>query len=275
MDILHTIESLILGIVLGITEFLPVSSLGHSLVLTAWFNFPPTKAARDTFALFIQGGAVLAVLVYYSRDFLKQAQRLPSDPKTRRLWLNVLIAFLPIGVLGFLFRKPIQQYLFSPLVVGVSLIVGGIVFLLVDRGKPQPGNVNLEAITPRQALMIGLAQVTALVPGISRSGATIIGGLLTGLDRTTATVFTFYLFIPTLGSAAAYALYSAYKDKLVDKALLPYFLLATAVGFVVSFVAMRWLLGYISTHDFRPFGVYRIIVGLLIVVLVVLGLALS
>ena len=131
-----------------------MSSLGHSLVLTTWFNFPPTKAARDTFALFIQGGAVLAVLVYYSRDFLQQAQRLPSDPKTRRLWLNVLIAFLPIGILGFLFRKPIQQYLFSPLIVGVSLIVGGIVFLLVDRGNARPQHADLEAITPRQAVLM-------------------------------------------------------------------------------------------------------------------------
>jgi len=274
VNIVNVIESIVLGIVLGLTEFLPVSSLGHSLVLTAWFKFPATQAARDTFALFIQGGAVLAVLVYYSRDFWQQARRLPSDPKTRRLWLNVLIAFLPIAVLGLLFGKQIQRYLFSPLVVGIALIVGGVVFLLVDRGATQPGRASLEAITPRQALLIGLAQVTALVPGISRSGATIIGGLLSGLDRTTATVFTFYLFIPTLGSAAAYALYTAYKDKLVDPALLPYFLLATIVGFLVSFVAMRWLLGYISTHDFRPFGVYRIVVGLLIIVLAVVVRAL-
>lgn len=271
MDILHAVESLILGVVLGITEFLPVSSLGHSLVLSSLFNFPPTKAARDAFALFIQGGAVLAVLIYYGRDFLAQAQRLPTDPKTRRLWLNVLIAFLPIGVVGFIFRKPIQQYLFSPLVIGVALIAGGIAFLLVDRGNARSGTPNLEAITPRQALTVGLAQMAALVPGISRSGATIIGGLLAGLDRTTATVFAFYLFIPTLGSAAGLALFTAVKDKSVDPALLPFFLLAAAAGFAVAFVAIRWLLAYISTHDFRPFGVYRLLVGLLIVVLAILG----
>jgi undecaprenyl-diphosphatase len=272
VDLLHAIESLIIGAVLGITEFLPISSLGHSLVLSALFNFPPA-AARNTFGLFIQGGAVLAVLVYYSRDFLQQAARLPTDAKTRQLWLNVLIAFLPIGVLGYIFRNPIQKYLFSPLIVALALIVGGIVFLVVDRGDHKPTTANLEAITWRQALVIGLAQVTALIPGISRSGATIIGGLLAGLDRTTATVFTFYLFIPTLGSAAGYALYSAYKDKQVDPALLPYFFLAAAVGFVISFIAMRWLLRYISTHDFRPFGVYRIVVGLLIIVLIFVGLA--
>src|SRR5579859_5294425 len=270
---MQLIASIILGIVLGITEFLPVSSLGHSIVLAALFGFPPTKEARDALAVFIQAGAVLAVIVYYRRDLLTQARQLPSDPKVQRLWLNVIVAFIPIGILGLVFNSAIKKYLFSPLIVAAALIIGGVIFLLVEQRKHQPVTLTLEDITLRQALLIGIAQITALIPGVSRSGATIIGGMLTGLDRTVATTFTFYLFIPTLGAASAYSLYTAFRDKLVDSSLIPYFLIAAVVGFVVSLVAIRWLLRYISTHDFRPFGVYRIVVGLLIIVLVFAGLA--
>ncbi len=264
------IASIILGIVLGITEFLPVSSLGHSIILAALFGFPPTKEARDTLAVFIQAGAVLAVIVYYSRDLLNQARQIPSNPKVQRLWLNVIIAFIPIGILGLVFNNLIKKYLFSPLIVAAALIVGGVIFLFVEQRKHQPATHNLEDITVRQALLIGIAQIIALVPGVSRSGATIIGGMLTGLDRTVATTFTFYLFIPTLGAASAYSLYTAFRDKLVDSSLIPYFLVAAVVGFVVSLIAIRWLLRYISTHDFRPFGVYRIIVGVVVIIIVLI-----
>ena len=217
------VAAIILGIALGITEFLPISSLGHSLVLEALFGFPTTltdptaiKNARDTLAVFIQGGAVLAVIVYYARDLLKQASQLPSDPKVRQLWINVIIAFVPIGILGLLFNKWIKDHLFQPWIVGAALIVGGIIFLLTEQREPKPVTHTLEQITPRQALFVGIAQIAALIPGVSRSGATIIGGLLTGLEREVATQFTFYVFIPTLGAAAGYQLFQAFRDHLVD-----------------------------------------------------------
>src|SRR5579864_4060175 len=190
------IAAIVLGIAMGITEFLPVSSLGHSLVLEALFNFPQTVAVgntiqneRNVIAFFIEGGAVLAVLAYYARDLLAEARKLPSDAPTRQLWLNVIIAFIPIGILGLLFNSWIQDHLFAPWIVGVALIVVGILFLVIEQRKYQPTTNTLEAVTPRQALMVGIAQVGALIPGVSRSGSTILGGLLSGLSREVATQF--------------------------------------------------------------------------------------
>src|SRR5262249_16845889 len=152
----------ILGIAMGVTEFLPVSSLGHSLVLEALLNFPRTVAtgsvqnARNVVGFFIEGGAVLAVLVYYVRDLLAEARRLPSDSLTRQLWINVLIAFIPIGIVGLLFNKVIQAYLFAPWIVGVALIVVGVMFIVIERRSYAPTTTRLEAISPFQALLVGL-----------------------------------------------------------------------------------------------------------------------
>jgi undecaprenyl-diphosphatase len=268
------IAAIVLGIAMGITEFLPVSSLGHSLVLEALFNFPQTAAvgtiqnARNVIGFFIEGGAVLAVLVYYARDLLAQARKLPTDPLTRRLWLNVLLAFIPIGFFGLVFNSWIQDHLFAPWIVAVALIVVGVIFLLIEQRKYEPTTTTLEMITRRQALMVGIAQIGALIPGVSRSGATIIGGLLSGLSRETATQFTFYLFIPTLVSAVGYEMFSQIRQGLFPTNLLPYLLLAAAVAFVVSLFTIRFLLSYVGHHDFKPFGVYRIIIGVLIIALV-------
>ena len=263
--------SIILGIVLGISEFLPVSSVGHSLVLSSLMSFPPTQVARDTFAVFIEGGALLAVVFFYRRDLLQQARQFSKDGNVRHLWRNVLIAFLPIGIIGFLFHDWVEQVLFSPLVVGISLIVGGIVFIVVERRKVTVQTVSLTAMTPWQALWVGMAQILALIPGVSRSGATIIGGLLAGLDRQVATVFTFYLFIPTLAAASGYEIFNALRKGMIDSGLMPYFLLAAVIGFLVSLLAMRWLLHFIRNHDFQVFGVYRIIFGGIVIMLVLIG----
>ena len=270
MDVVY---AAILGVVLGISEFLPVSSVGHSLVLSSLLSFPPTQAARDTFAVFIEGGAWLAVLLYFSRDLLGQARKLSTDPQTRRLWLNVFIAFVPVGVVGLILHDWVETVLFSPLVVGISLIAGGLAFLWVERrGREQPPTtVRVEDMSWRQALWVGIAQIAALIPGASRSGATIVGGLLVGLDRNVSTLFTFYLFLPTLAAASGYEIFSAVRKGTIDPSLLPYFLLAACVGFLVSLVTMRWLLGYIRGHTFRPFGVYRIIVGDIVIALVLAG----
>ncbi|MGB8214713.1 MAG: undecaprenyl-diphosphate phosphatase [Anaerolineales bacterium] len=266
------IASIIMGIVLGITEFLPVSSVGHSLVLSALLSFPPTQAARDTFAVFIEAGALLAVVFFYRRDLLKQARQFPKERDVRRFWLNILIAFLPIGIIGFIFHDWIERTFFSPLIVGISLIVGGVVFLAVERRKKvPPQTVEFADMTPRQALWVGLAQILALIPGVSRSGATIVGGLLAGLDRKIATVFTFYLLMPTLAAASGYEIFSALRKGTLAHDLIPYFLLAAFVAFLVSLLAMRWLLGFIRKHDFQVFGVYRIILGVIVIALILIG----
>jgi undecaprenyl-diphosphatase len=264
---MESIAAIVLAIVLGISEFLPVSSVGHSLVLSSLLSFPPTQATRNTFAVFIEGGALLAVVVFYSRDLFKQAQQIPRDGKVRRLWLNVIIAFVPVGIVGFLFHDWVEKVLFSPLIVAISLIVGGVAFLIVERRQQPPKTAQLEDMTMAQALYVGIAQILALIPGVSRSGATIIGGLLVGLDRQVATIFTFYLFIPTLAAASGYELFSAVRAGIIDAGLLPYFLLAAFVGFLVSLATMRWLLRYVRHHDFQPFGIYRIIVGIVVIVL--------
>ena len=265
------IAAIILGIVLGISEFLPVSSVGHSLVLSSLLSFPPTQALRNTFAVFIEGGALLAVVLHYSRDLLKQARQFSTDVTVRQLWLNVVIAFVPVGIVGLILHDWVEKVLFSPVVVGISLIGGGLVFLVVERRRQAPRTLQLEDMTLRQALFVGIAQILALIPGVSRSGATIIGGLLVGLDRQVATVFTFYLFIPTLAAASGYELFSAARSGTIEPSLLPYFLLAACVGFFVSLVAMRWLLQYVRNHDFQPFGVYRIVVGVIVIILALAG----
>jgi undecaprenyl-diphosphatase len=274
------ISAVILGIVEGLTEFLPISSTGHLLVAIALLNFPqslvggtPQQIAvfRDSFAIFIQFGAVLAVLVYYGRSLLQQAQRLSSDRNVQRFWLNIFIAFLPAAVLGLLFQKKIDEVLSDPktvgIVVGLALFLGGIVFLLIERGPHEANIRDVEKVTPLQAFLIGIAQAVALIPGVSRSGATIIGGLLLGLDRMTATTFSFYLFIPTLGAATLYKLFSSLRAHDVTASQLPLFGVGTVVAFGVSYASIVWMLRYISTHSFRAFGIYRIIAGIAIIAL--------
>ncbi len=278
------INALLLGLVEGISEFLPISSTGHLLVVSALLNFPsnalllPGQSAkdfRDTFDIFIQLGAIVAVVVYYGRDLLRQARKLPSDQMTQRFWFNILVAFVPVGVIGFLFGRQITQYLYSPLVVGLALIVGGVVLWLAERRNHATAPHSVEQITFRQAAIVGLAQIVALIPGVSRSAASIIGGMWSGLDRKAATVFSFYLAIPTLGIATIYQLLSALKEKHVEVSQLPAFGAGTLVAFAVAWLSIAWLLRYVSTHDFRAFGVYRIIVGAFVVLLALFTKALS
>lgn len=262
------VYSLILGVVEGLTEFLPISSTGHLLVASALLNFPPveTKGFRTTFDIFIQIGAVLAVLIYYWRDLTRQAQQLPSNRDIQRFWFNIFIAFLPAATIGFLTLKIIEESLSTPLPIGLALILGGIVFLVVDH-KDRPGTVhNVKDVSTKQALAIGVAQVASLIPGVSRSGASIVGGLLVGLDRLTATTFSFYLFIPTLGGATLYKLYTALRDQEIGAGQLPLLAVGTLAAFVVSYASIVWLLRYVSSHTFRVFGVYRIIAGIVIIV---------
>jgi undecaprenyl-diphosphatase len=255
-----------LGFVEGITEFVPISSTGHLLVASALLSFPPEQL-RVTFDIFIQIGAVFAVIVYYGRDLVRQAQSVPSDPGVRCFWVNVFIAFLPAAVVGVLLQKQIEANLLKPIIVGIALMLGGIVFLLIERQDRTGITHDLKQVSPVQALLIGIAQVLSLIPGVSRSGASIVGGMMVGLDRITATAFSFYLVIPTLGAATLYRLYTAFRDKELVAAQLPLLVVGAVTVFVVAYASIAWLLRYVSSHDFRAFGVYRIIAGAIIVAL--------
>ncbi|MEA3334471.1 MAG: undecaprenyl-diphosphate phosphatase [Chloroflexota bacterium] len=248
---------IVLGIVEGITEFLPVSSTGHLIVVADLIDFE--GSIGGTFEIFIQLGATLAVVVYFFRDLLDQAKRLPTDRTVQRFWLNILIAFLPAAIIGFLIHDWIKEVLFSPLVVAVALVLGGVILILVDRVEREGAISDLFAVPPKKALAIGIAQVAALIPGTSRSGATIVGGLLSGLDRKTATEFSFYLAIPTLGGATVFELLTSLDQIGRDDAL--NLIVGAIVSFVVALVVIGWLLRYVQTHSFLLFGIYRIIAG--------------
>ncbi len=269
MDADTLLSAVVMGVVEGLTEFLPISSTGHLLIASNLLRFQ--ESMGGTFEIFIQFGAVLAVLGYYARDLLAQARAVPTDPAVRRFWACIVVAFLPAAVLGLLLRNWIKSVLFaSPAVIAWSLILGGVVLILVERLPRRRAVAKTPtAITFRQALAIGLAQATALVPGVSRSGASMVGGLLTGLDRPTATTFSFYLAIPTLGAATVVDLLGSLRQLNADN--LPLLLIGTVVSAVVAGASIRWLLGYVAHHTFVPFGVYRIAVGLLLLAMVTAG----
>jgi undecaprenyl-diphosphatase len=259
------IKVIILGIVEGLTEFLPISSTGHLIVFAALLNFTTSK----TFEIFIQIGTVVAVIIFFRAELLKQVSTVTTDKGVQRLWLNIIIAFIPAGIVGFIFADKINEFLFRPIVVAISLIIGGIIFLIVER-RPQPSNptVTLESITPRQALAVGISQIASLIPGVSRSGSTIVGGMLFGLDRAVATRFTFFLAIPTLGIATLYSLFKSLKT--IQGNDLVNLLLGAVVAGIVAWIAIRWLLNYVAHNNFIAFGYYRIIAGIVIILLVLI-----
>ncbi len=265
-------QAIVLGIVEGLTEFLPISSTGHLLIAARLLHFEGSLGG--TFEIFIQLGAILAVLGYYARDLLSQARDLPRSPAVRRFWTGLLVAFLPAALVGLVLHDWIKRVLFAtPAVIAASLIAGGAVLLLVDR-LPRAGKQvsGLMEVSLPQALVIGLAQTVSLVPGVSRSGASMVGGLLAGLDRTTATRFAFYLAIPTLGSATLYDLAKSVRDLGLTPADLGPLAVGTAVSLAVAWASIEWLLRYVAQHSFAVFGVYRIIAGAVILALVAAGL---
>lgn len=259
------LKAIVLGIVEGVTEFLPVSSTGHLIVAAELLNFREMPPA--TFEIFIQLGAILAVVW----DFRSPLARTVSDAvrfdgPDRALLAKVLLAFIPAAVLGLLAGDAIEAFLFNPTTVGIALIVGGLIILVIERWHWPFTAERIEAVSWRQALLVGIAQVTALIPGVSRAGATIIGGVLAGMDRPTATQFSFYLAIPTLFAASLYSLLKSLS------LLSPADALPLAVGFVTAFfsamIVVRAFLGYVRRHDFRIFGYYRILAGLVILAVV-------
>lgn len=253
---------LILALVEGLTEFLPISSTGHLVVAARLLSFDP--AWREPFLVVIQLGAIMAVLVDRRREIwsLLTATR----AQTIDLVIKLALGFLPSATLGFLFHDAISALLESPVGVSLAWIVGGIAILLLDRGDTNTGDrtVRLLDITRRQALLVGCAQILALWPGMSRSGSTIIGGLAVKLDRPTATLFSFYLAIPTMFAASGYELLK-FRDQLSGTG--PSFLFGMTIAFFVAWATIRWLLRFVAGHTFRGFAIYRIVAGLLLLVL--------
>lgn len=249
-----------LGVVEGVTEFLPISSTGHLLVAAQALHFE--HSVGGTFEIFIQLGAVIAVVGYYLRDLLAQARDLPRSRTTQRFWLAILIAFIPAAVIGLALHKYIKQYLFRPEVIAATLIIGGVIFIIVELLPRRETTHRLERVSWPQALGIGVAQMLALVPGVSRSGAAILGGMFGGLDRRTATAFSFYLAIPTLGAATIVDLLSSLSD--VTAGDLGRLFLGAIVSMIIAWLSIDWLLRYVAHHSFIAFGVYRILAGLAI-----------
>lgn len=260
MDYIILLKALILGIVEGLTEFLPISSTGHLILAGDLLGFNDERG--KVFEIAIQLAAIMAVVWEYRLHIGEVIYLLPSDRRAQRFAVNIIIAFLPSAVLGILFAKIIKIYLFNPLTVSAAFIIGGIVILWVE-WRPRKELVRrIEDISWLDALKIGFAQTLAMIPGTSRSGATIIGGLFFGLKRRVATEFSFFLAIPTMFAAT---LYDVLKHKeLLHTADLPIFIVGGLASFISAFFAVRGLLRYIGQHDFTLFAWYRIIFGILV-----------
>lgn len=244
----NLLDALILGMVEGLTEFLPISSTGHLILAGDLIDFD--HPGRDVFYVAIQTGAMLAVVWEYRARFFR------ADTK---LWTSLAVAFLPAALLGLLFGSLIKNYLFRPVPVALAFIIGGLIILWVDREAKDARVQSTQAMTWLDALKVGFAQCFALIPGTSRSGATIIGGMLFGLSRRAATEFSFFLAVPTLIAAGAY---DTWKNRamLADKDLVMW-ATGLVVSFISAFIVIRWLIRYVATHDFRWFAWYRIAFG--------------
>ena len=268
MDLALFLKAVVLGIVEGLTEFLPISSTGHLILASQLLDFNGERA--KVFTIAIQTGAILAVCWEYRGRLLGALADLPHKASARAFFLNVGIAFVPLAVLGLLFGNVIKATLFNPVAVAVAFIVGGFVILWAERRQHEVRVQSVDDMHWTDAIKLGLAQAAALIPGTSRSGATIIGGLLFGLSRKAATEFSFFLAIPTLLSAGAYEIVKHRSILSVDDIGL--FAVGLAASFVSAMIAVRALIRYISTHDFTVFAWYRIAFGIVVLVTAYTGM---
>jgi undecaprenyl-diphosphatase len=252
-------SAVLLGIVEGLTEFLPVSSTGHLILFDALLGIEGPQS--KLFDIVIQLGAILAVCWVYRDRLFHAVVDLGRDPGAHRFVVNIVVAFLPAAVAGVLLHGIIKGYLFSPWVVAVSLIVGGLVILLIERIRPRPRVHDVEGMRVRTALAVGFCQVLAMIPGVSRAGATIMGAMMLRVDRPAATEFSFFLAIPTMLGATVFDLYKNRAILSFDSGVL------IAIGFVVAFVSallvVRWLVDFVSRHGFGVFAWYRIALGVI------------
>ena len=261
MDSMLLAKAAVMGVVEGLTEFLPISSTGHLILAGALLGFDDDKA--KVFDIAIQTGAIFAVILVYWEKIRSTLKALRYQVEAQRFVLNVFIGFLPAVILGLLFGKLIKAHLFTPWVVATTFIVGGFIILWAERRPPSSVRIRaVEDMRGRDALMVGLVQCLAMVPGTSRSGATIIGGMLLGLSRKAATDFSFFLAIPTLIGAGVYSLYK--ERALLSLEDVPLFAVGLVVSFISAWICVRWLLKYIASHSFEVFAWYRIVFGLVV-----------
>ncbi|MCL1980633.1 MAG: undecaprenyl-diphosphate phosphatase [Proteobacteria bacterium] len=259
MDFFSLIQSIVLGLVEGLTEFLPISSTGHLIIAGELLNYTGEQA--KTFEICIQLGAILAVCWHYRQRLLRVVADMTHEAGARQFVINLIIGVLPSAVFGLLLYKLIKRYLFNPVVVALALIVGGLIIFLVERKQRTPRITTVEQMGAIDALKVGFAQVLSMIPGTSRSGATIIGGLLFGLSRQAATEFSFFLAIPTMFLATGYSVFKSW-DVLAHQDLAFF-----AVGFVIAFfsalAAIKGFIHYVARHDFTIFAWYRVVFGTL------------
>ena len=261
MDFILILKAIILGIVEGVTEFLPISSTGHLIITGDLINFL-SEEKRDVFEIVIQLGSILSVVWLYQAKFKTIARTVASDQQSQKFVLQLFIAFLPLAILGLLFHHQIKAVLFNPISVAIALIVGGIVILYIEKLSLKVRVTKIESMTIIDAFKIGCAQALALIPGVSRAGATILGGMSFGLSRQVATEFSFFLAVPVMFAASGYDLLKNRHLLTLDDAGL------FAVGFVAAFlsalIAIKTFIRYIAVHDFRVFAWYRIALGLVV-----------
>ncbi|VVM45285.1 Undecaprenyl-diphosphatase [Pseudomonas fluorescens] len=260
MDFWSAFQAIILGIVEGLTEFLPISSTGHQIIVADLIDFGGERAMA--FNIIIQLGAILAVVWEFRRKIIEVVLGLRTEPSARHFTVNLLVAFMPAVVLGVLFADFIHHHLFNPITVAAALVVGGVIMLWAERRNHRIEVEHVDQMNWTHALKIGLVQCLAMIPGTSRSGSTIIGGLLFGLSRKAATEFSFFLAMPTMVGAAVYSGYK-YRD-LFQPADLPVFAIGFVVSFIFAMIAVRGLLKFIANHSYAAFAWYRIVFGLLI-----------
>ncbi len=263
MSIIEFVQAVVLGIVEGLTEFLPISSTGHLILAADWLHF----SSSDVFVVVIQAGAILAVCWYYRRLIGSILRNLFHRGPEQKLAINTLIAFFPAALIGVCVADFVKERLFNVVCVGVSLILGGVILLWVEhreRKAKQTNIAQMQDLSWREALGVGLAQCFAMIPGTSRSGATIVGGLLLGLPRQVATEFSFFLSIPTILGATAFDLWHSREVVLSGELSVSLLLTGVVVSFFSALVVVKWLIRYVSNHDFKPFGWYRIGFGALI-----------
>jgi undecaprenyl-diphosphatase len=268
VDLVLLAKALVLGIIEGLTEFLPISSTGHLILAGDLLGFDDEKA--KVFEIVIQTGAMLAIVWEYRAKFSRVLAGLASDRAAQRFVLNLVVAFIPAAVLGLAFGKLIKTYLFHAVPVALAFIVGAFIILWVERRQRHAVIQSVEDMTWKDALKVGIAQAFALIPGTSRSGATIIGGMIFGLSRRAATEFSFFLAVPTLIAAGAYDFWK--NRTLFDSSDLGMFAVGSVAAFVSAFLCVRWLLRYIASHDFTPFAWYRIAFGAAVLVTAWTGL---
>lgn len=263
MDILILLKAVVLGFLEGATEFLPVSSTGHLIIAADLLSFTGEKA--KTFEIFIQLGAIFAIMWHYRQKIVKVVSGLGHDALAQRFAVNLAIAFLPAAFLGLLFHKTIKTYLFNPWTVASALIVGGFVILWIESRNHKGRIGSVDDMRWQDALKVGIAQSFALFPGVSRAGATIMGGLLSGLSRPAATEFSFFLAIPTMLTATSYDLYK--NRHLFDSHDALLLLTGFVCAFISATIVVKAFLAFVGRHSFRPFAYYRIVFGTIVLLL--------